>query len=112
MIDMTPWQTLAAQRIHDRPDAPGRMRGKVALITGAAQGFGLGIAQFLHREGAAVVLADYNLPLAQKEAQKMGDRALAVYVESMVDDHAICTIGGESKIAEADDVFDHVLNLS
>ena len=81
MIDMTPWQSLAAQRIHDRPTAPGRMRGKVALITGAAQGFGLGIAQFLHREGAAVALADYNLPLAQKEAEKLGDRALAVYVD-------------------------------
>lgn len=81
MIDMTPWQTIAAQRIHDRPTAPGRMRGKVALITGAAQGFGLGIAQFLHREGAAVALADYNLPLAQKEAEKLGDRALAVYVD-------------------------------
>ena len=39
-------------------------------------------------------------------------RALADYVESMVDDHAICTIGGESKIAESGDVFDHVLNLS
>ena len=39
-------------------------------------------------------------------------RALAGYVESMVDDHAICTIGGESKIAESGDVFDHVMNLS
>ena len=39
-------------------------------------------------------------------------RALAGYVESMVDDHAICTIGGESKIAESGDVFDQVLNLS
>ena len=81
MIDMTPWQTIAAQRIHDRPDTPGRMRGKVALITGAAQGFGLGIAQILHREGAAVMLADYNLPLAQKEAEKLGNRAQAVYVD-------------------------------
>lgn len=81
MIDMTPWQTIAAQRIHDRPDAPGRMRGKVALITGAAQGFGLGIAQILHREGAAVMLADYNLLLAQKEAEKLGNRAQAVYVD-------------------------------
>ena len=81
MIDMTPWQTIAAQRIHDRPDTPGRMRGKVALITGAAQGFGLGIAQILHREGAAVMLADYNLLLAQKEAEKLGNRAQAVYVD-------------------------------
>ena len=57
------------------------MRGKIALVTGAAQGFGLGIARILHREGAAVVLADYNLALAQAEAEKLGERALAVYAD-------------------------------
>lgn len=81
MIDTTAWERIAAQRIHDRPEAPGRMRGKIALITGAAQGFGLGIAQILHREGAAVALADYNLALAQTEAEKLGPRALAVYAD-------------------------------
>jgi NAD(P)-dependent dehydrogenase (short-subunit alcohol dehydrogenase family) len=38
----------------------GRAAGKVALVTGAAQGFGKGIAEGLFREGANVVIADLN----------------------------------------------------
>ncbi|MCV2394194.1 SDR family NAD(P)-dependent oxidoreductase [Actinotalea sp. M2MS4P-6] len=38
----------------------GRVAGKVAVVTGAAQGFGLGIAQDLAAQGAHVVLADLN----------------------------------------------------
>ena len=48
--------------------APGRFAGKVAFITGAAQGFGLGIAQGLAREGGTVVLADLHAELAATEA--------------------------------------------
>ena len=73
---------LAQRRIHDRPDAPGRLRGKIAVVTGAAQGFGLGIAAALHREGAAVVLADLNLSGAQQAASSLGDgRAAAVQAD-------------------------------
>jgi rhamnose utilization protein RhaD (predicted bifunctional aldolase and dehydrogenase)/NAD(P)-dependent dehydrogenase (short-subunit alcohol dehydrogenase family) len=38
----------------------GRLRGKIAIVTGAAQGFGLEIAQGLAAEGAHVALADVN----------------------------------------------------
>jgi len=38
----------------------GRVAGKVALVTGAAQGFGLEIAQDLVSEGAHVAMADVN----------------------------------------------------
>ncbi|HUJ75658.1 MAG TPA: SDR family NAD(P)-dependent oxidoreductase, partial [bacterium] len=38
----------------------GRVYGKVVLVTGAAQGFGKGIAEGLFREGADVVIADLN----------------------------------------------------
>ena len=38
----------------------GRVHGKVALVTGAAQGFGKGIAEGLFREGADIVIADLN----------------------------------------------------
>jgi len=40
--------------------AAGRAAGKVALVTGAAQGFGYEIARDLAREGAHVVLVDIN----------------------------------------------------
>lgn len=40
--------------------APGRAAGKVALITGAAQGVGREIAEGLAEEGARLVLADLN----------------------------------------------------
>jgi len=36
----------------------GRVGGKIALVTGGAQGFGLEIASALAREGACVVLGD------------------------------------------------------
>jgi rhamnose utilization protein RhaD (predicted bifunctional aldolase and dehydrogenase)/NAD(P)-dependent dehydrogenase (short-subunit alcohol dehydrogenase family) len=38
----------------------GRLKGKVAVVTGAAQGFGLEIARGLAAEGALVALADVN----------------------------------------------------
>ncbi|MCL2488096.1 MAG: SDR family NAD(P)-dependent oxidoreductase [Oscillospiraceae bacterium] len=48
----------------------GRMGGKVAVVTGSAQGFGLGIAEELLQNGANVVLADYNFELAcEKQAE-------------------------------------------
>ena len=48
--------------------SPGRFAGKVALVTGAAQGFGLGIAQGLAREGGHVILADVQAEQAAVEA--------------------------------------------
>ncbi len=50
-----------------------RMEGRIAVVTGAAQGFGKGIAEGLFHEGANVVIADLN--------EKAG-RALAVELNS------------------------------
>ncbi len=38
----------------------GRMHGKIIIVTGSAQGFGKGIAEFLAKEGAYTVIADMN----------------------------------------------------
>ena len=51
-------KVYAAEHIHDRPNYPGRLSGKIAIVTGGAQGFGFGIAEELIREGAQVVIAN------------------------------------------------------
>jgi 3-oxoacyl-[acyl-carrier protein] reductase len=53
-----------------------RLQGKVAIVTGAASGFGEGIARRFAAEGARVVAADMNLAAAQRVASELG--ALAV----------------------------------
>jgi NAD(P)-dependent dehydrogenase (short-subunit alcohol dehydrogenase family) len=53
---------------------PGRVAGSIALVTGAAQGFGLGLAEALLREGANVVLADLNEALAREQATAFTER--------------------------------------
>jgi NAD(P)-dependent dehydrogenase (short-subunit alcohol dehydrogenase family) len=49
----------------------GRAAGKVAVVTGAAQGFGLGIVQDLANEGAHVALADINADGANQTAGEL-----------------------------------------
>ena len=80
MIDMTKWQEIAKERIHTRISAPGRLNGKIVIVTGAAQGFGKGIAEEMYKEGASVVIADLNAALAQEVAQALGERAVSVAV--------------------------------
>ena len=78
MIDMTRWERIASQEIRNRKKVAGRLGGKIAVVTGSAQGFGKGIAEELYREGAFVVIADLNEPLAQTVAELLGERAVAV----------------------------------
>lgn len=49
----------------------GRLYGKIAVVTGGAQGFGFGIAQELAAEDAVVAIADMNLEGAAKAAEKL-----------------------------------------
>ena len=49
----------------------GRVEGKIALITGAAQGLGEADARLLAREGARVVITDVNLKGAQALADSI-----------------------------------------
>lgn len=50
-----------------------RMYGKVVIVTGSAQGFGEGIAKELAKQGAHVVIADLNLPLAETVAAELNE---------------------------------------
>ncbi len=56
----------------------GRLDGKVAVITGAAAGFGEGMADLFVAEGARVVVADINAAGAETVAARHGDRASAI----------------------------------
>ncbi len=55
-----------------------RMEGKVAIITGAAQGMGAAHARRLVEEGAKVVLTDLNEEKGQATAAELGENALFV----------------------------------
>lgn len=78
--------------------------GKVALVTGAAQGIGRGIALRLARDGADIALVDINeerLKAVADEVKSLG-RKVSVFVANIADqeqvfaavDHAEAELGG------------------
>jgi 3-oxoacyl-[acyl-carrier protein] reductase len=51
---------------------PGRLDGKVAIVTGAGRGNGLAIATVFAREGARVLVVDKDADVAQQAAAQIG----------------------------------------
>ena len=54
-----------------------RLDNKVALVTGAASGFGQGIAETFAREGARVAVVDINEKAARQAAASISNKAIA-----------------------------------
>ena len=48
-----------------------RLKGKVAIVTGSASGFGKGIAEKFSKEGAILIMVDRNAKLLKKVAKKI-----------------------------------------
>ena len=74
-----------------------KLAGKVALVTGAAQGIGKAVALLLARNGADIVVSDINLEKAEetaKEIQALGRKALATKVD-------VATLSDVEKMVEA-----------
>ncbi len=58
-----------------------RLPGKVALVTGAAQGMGASHAAVFVEEGASVVVADVNDDLGKAHAEQLGARAAFCHLD-------------------------------
>lgn len=69
----------------------GRLEGKVAIVTGAGQGVGKGIALTFAKEGAKVIIAEVNPETAQAtadEIHELGKESLSV----------VCDVGIEEQV--------------
>lgn len=72
-------------------DTKGRISGRVAVITGAASGFGEGIAQRFAEEGAKIVIADLSDDKAKAVVDQLNSQhgpKTAVYIKTNVADKA------------------------
>ncbi len=78
----------AAENAGKRNMAPGRLSGKIAVVTGGAQGFGYGLAEEMYKEGASVVVADMNEEKGKEAAKTLGERAAFAYV-NVTDEESI-----------------------
>ena len=80
------WEVENYRRSVAAGASKGRMENRTIIVTGAAQGFGEGIARGLKEQGANIVVADFNAEVGQKTADsfneiKGSNKALFVQVD-------------------------------
>ena len=63
-------------------ETKGRVEGKVALVTGGADGIGAAIVNILAHEGARVIIADINEVMGKQEAERVGGIFMKLDVSS------------------------------
>lgn len=68
-----------------------RLKGKVAIVTGAGSGIGEATARLMAHEGASVVVADINGGAAKRVADELS-RAVAVEVDVSNEASVVCMV--------------------
>ena len=88
-----------------------RFENQVAVVTGAAGGIGLGIAERFAAEGAAVVIADINEEAGRASAEAIASRGgKAIYQRLDVTDKASAAAAVEATLAQLGRLDIHVNN--
>jgi NAD(P)-dependent dehydrogenase (short-subunit alcohol dehydrogenase family) len=85
----------------------GDLDGKVAVVTGAARGIGLGCAECLSEAGASVVIADIDQAVAEQSAESLPGPAIAIEHDVRVGDSAVALA---AKAREAYGKIDILIN--
>ena len=100
------WEVENYRRSVAAGASKGRAENKTIVVTGAAQGFGEGIAECLLREGANIVVADLNEEIGRKTVEKFNGLTKsnrAIFVKTNVSEipslenlmhEAVCHFGG------------------
>ena len=103
------WEVESYRRKVSAAGSAGRLAGKVAVVTGAAQGFGLGIAEGLIKEGATVCIADMNAEGAKGAAAglkaKYGKKAFSVQVNIAEEDSVAAMVSDIVSVCGGIDLF-------
>lgn len=85
------WEVENYRRKVASSASKGRVEGRTVIVTGAAQGFGEGIARELMAQGANIVVADLNEATGEKTAASFNEKAganKAIFVKTNVADMA------------------------
>ena len=100
------WEVESYRRKVLTGEATGRMKNRIAIITGAAMGFGEGIARIMKENGANVVVADVNEEAGRETVASINgirNSSRAIFVKTDVTDvmslkklvyHTVCEFGG------------------